>query len=848
MRKYIGVVEIVNDFYNFRPLYMFQDGTLSKLSEDEIRELLPKSEKRNIWFAYDRYDDGYMRAHFNEDIPVVFEFSLEELEINSRRDGTINPTGYKVNVADFLEKGSIQELDSIGIYRLLGEYDINNTPGTIELDAYGLEAGLKVFIRDTKKNLYMGPYEVAKRALDQTYIAASELKDKKYVLSGFSPNACTVIDISIRGEVFYYLLPNEGAAKQYVDLSDDRVLFEAFKDSISSQIVGDGTVDITDIKKLEALFKESPFITLEDKDLGKKRLQRVVDYLSQLSETEDALKYISEIIGNSFGEIVKKYQDTEAFDGIITAIIEHNPDLLTGVTEYRVVKERIGILEEQERNLNNIVESLNLELEDHKSKESQNYDNESALLDQELYEKKDELQQLINEIQIKKGLLAQYETLEDIQEEISFLKEQQKRLEKGNDNLSSNLEGTAKALEERITGEYVDGLIMNRLQTAMYDYNRQKEQDYLHEKCKAFCEIQPEKATEDLVDYLCQLIMSVRPQYDKNTIINIFICLAQNFLTIFSGEPGGGKTSICNIIGQVLGLRMFGNGNERYIPVSVERGWTSKRDFIGYYNPITKQYNKNNKLVFEALQIMDIEKKNNIKDYPLIVLLDEANLSPMEYYWADFMNLCDDIRGISTINIGEDMVLELPETLRFFATINNDHTTEILSPRLVDRAAIITLPRVTNINVNNDDINIEQIHPVSWDSLTHTFGYSINESMEKTAEVSMILKEVFNHLKENNIDISPRVEKSINKYCAVGKRVFEKNSDESKRNPDIIALDYAVLQKILPKVNGFGDEYREWLKGLQKICNERFLVLSSSRIEEILKKGDNNMKYYQFFA
>ncbi len=34
-----------------------------------------------------------------------------------------------------------------------------------------------------------------------------------------------------------------------------------------------------------------------------------------------------------------------------------------------------------------------------------------------------------------------------------------------------------------------------------------------------------------------------------------------------------------------------------------------------------------------------------------MILLDEANLSPMEYYWADFMNICDDIDYTSIINL-----------------------------------------------------------------------------------------------------------------------------------------------------------------------------------------------------
>ena len=28
----------------------------------------------------------------------------------------------------------------------------------------------------------------------------------------------------------------------------------------------------------------------------------------------------------------------------------------------------------------------------------------------------------------------------------------------------------------------------------------------------------------------------------------------------------------------------------RYVPVSVEKGWTSKRDLIGYYNPLTRRF------------------------------------------------------------------------------------------------------------------------------------------------------------------------------------------------------------------------------------------------------------------
>ena len=56
---------------------------------------------------------------------------------------------------------------------------------------------------------------------------------------------------------------------------------------------------------------------------------------------------------------------------------------------------------------------------------------------------------------------------------------------------------------------------------------------------------------DDLIDYIVDYV-SAKRDYSRNDIINIFTCVTQNFLTVFSGEPGTGKTSMCNIIGLSL--------------------------------------------------------------------------------------------------------------------------------------------------------------------------------------------------------------------------------------------------------------------------------------------------------
>ena len=83
------------------------------------------------------------------------------------------------------------------------------------------------------------------------------------------------------------------------------------------------------------------------------------------------------------------------------------------------------------------------------------------------------------------------------------------------------------------------------------------------------------------------------------------------------------------------------------------------------------------------------------------------------------------------------------------------------------------------------------------------------------------------------------------KYCASGVELFER--DTMGRSAETIALDYAISQKLLPKISGFGDEYLAWLDSLVKICAEESFGQSEQIIKDIITRGNAEMKYYQFF-
>ena len=247
-------------------------------------------------------------------------------------------------------------------------------------------------------------------------------------------------------------------------------------------------------------------------------------------------------------------------------------------------------------------------------------------------------------------------------------------------------------------------------------------------------------------------------------------------------------------------------------------------------------------VLYDGLRLLDAEGERS--RYPYIVLLDEANLSPIEYYWADFMNVCDSDSRFSKITLGNDIQLKIPPTLRFVATINNDDTTERLSPRLIDRATLIRLPDVPYKKIEDEDLtDTSFVNPVEWSALQAVFAP--DTSLELDAMPSEIYKDICILFRENmKLSVSPRVDHAIRRYWTAAKNLFE---SESGNDTTIIALDYAVAQKLIPKINGNGKAYSEFLSKFQELCEKSNLEKSRRLLTSIIKRGETSMGYYQYF-
>ncbi len=877
MGTFIGKIKIRNySFVNIIPLCEVVHNDIHFLTTFDRKEILPESEKGdiNLYFndirkkPYDYFADGSYQ---------VIDFELDDLEDNINQYGERNQTGYKAELDTLFAENRIRDLDSLNYYYKLTESQlINNyqTSPIVKVNDSNVFRGLKVVIcltGDKFKQTVLGPFTIEMNDTDRSYYINTGLQKQKYIIWGYEYKE-TVINHTITlgrfdDEQQQFIEINESVCKKVpIDFLPTQQIISEFKRTISSEHFIDGKLDLSNVQEVIDDYEGSAFMGPE---IPEEVREQRYDKLKDLMLDEDKLDKTFQFVAECIPDLLEKYPNEYA---ILMDKLASDQSFLEKIPRYQKLSVIIRDKEAERDSLLQNVKSLDEEvkaLEEKKVDIPKQHEYAESLLDgyeDEIQQKKDEISRLDDELKETSKTLKTVIDLANAQQELEKVQKQYEVLrnsyiyqEKDFENLKDRIDTFFRNRTENAMHIAYDGLLANRmLQNAADWENNQKKDDYDSRLSAVKSLSISQKKGEELKEYLIERIRTIRPNYKYNTVTNILICYAQSFLTVFSGEPGTGKTSICKILGSTFGLRdikaslgMTGQDTfnpNRFINIPVERGWTSKRDFVGYFNPLTKTFDKNNRQLFDCLNILDREAKGNSTDLPFIILLDEANLSPMEYYWADFMSVCDDVTGKDNrINLGNDYSYAIPENLRFVATINNDHTTESLSPRLVDRAWVIKLPKVAPSMKTDSDYFNESFERISWSEFQKVFAAPITDEDDllKAGEVKDIYDSIKKRFSEINVSVSQRTDNAIRKYWATAQKLF---ISEDGYDPAIDALDYAVSQKILPHIDGSGEEYSKALSAIASYCQEKNMRMSAEILNDIISKGNDTMFYYQFFA
>jgi energy-coupling factor transporter ATP-binding protein EcfA2 len=863
MGRYIGEIKIKDNnnsyFVNFFPAYEITGGKLEYLNTERLRRLLPESQFQNINLgsssASFRLDE-----HFADGDDIVIEFDQNDLLENRRSDGMRYQTAWKLDMARDIH---YERMEEAGYYYVLdpsmleGSY---RSDAMVSIVSYDVNEGMKVLIPDENSpELLTGPFEVKYSEENDSLYILPNAAGRKYIFTGFSyPGGWKHYVQRLEMEDVtrsYIRIDIPGVKKAYVDVITEQALLEQFKEMMQRKSYQVNRIDLSRVENLLDTYERSLLTGVNlTPQIAQSRMAKLRDLFNAEINYSRAFQSLSSV----FSSTLSRFKNEPEYEQMLSGLA-NDPAFTRNLSSFDAFNKKekemhiqIHALEQKRDSLQALIEKLE------KSKPQEQIER----MEKELSDLQSAIASAQKVLDEKNRTAYIHQTLAELEAREEWLQKQIESKERKSEQLDTQIEtlesrvdeilreSTSKAMEISL-----DNLLSNRMLVQAAKLEHEQETERYVSAARALKGLEHSYLhNEDLIAYLVRSVQKLRPNYSRNMIINIMICLSSSFLTIFSGEPGSGKSSICKICAGVLGLNEPGEilqndksiaGAKRFVHVAVERGWTSRRDFIGYYNSLTRTFDKSNKDVFDLLAELDQESRQLSlqSDLPALILLDDANLSSMEYYWADFMTMTEpgSVRG--NISLGDEYSFQIPKNLRFAATINTDHTTEPLSQRLLDRAMVISLP---DLRISFDTpLSLRDISSqlITETQLAEVFTDKLSEPDPKTAE---LLENILARMKKDGIKVSTRSEIAINSYLCSALPWFEEDIDTGASGAQQ-ALDYAIAQKVLPQISGSGEPYRNALEDLADFFEQNKLYACEKTLRGIIASGDENMQYYQYF-
>lgn len=339
-------------------------------------------------------------------------------------------------------------------------------------------------------------------------------------------------------------------------------------------------------------------------------------------------------------------------------------------------------------------------------------------------------------------------------------------------------------------------------------------------KPKANADVLKEKdiSVKELTSHIHSYIQNKGFLYSPDEVRNLFLSLKAKPFVILSGISGTGKTKMVQWFAESVGANEE-NGQLAIIPVRPD--WNDGSDLLGYVD--IKGEFKEGPLTKVIRQATD-----NLDD-PYFVLLDEMNLARVEHYFSDILSIMESRRWkdgklitsplLSKDVTGYDKDLYLLSNVYVIGTVNMDETTHPFSKKVLDRANTIEFNRVELSNFSFlEELEESEPIPISNQLLESKYLHLkdvYKEYEDIVKKTTTVLEEINKELKIANAHVGYRVRDEICFYLAYNESAELMGFEQ--------ALDYCILQKILPRISGSDNRIETLLKGLYRIFTQREL-------------------------
>ena len=311
----------------------------------------------------------------------------------------------------------------------------------------------------------------------------------------------------------------------------------------------------------------------------------------------------------------------------------------------------------------------------------------------------------------------------------------------------------------------------------------------------------------ELVEYFRNFAASELKLYYQSDLIKLFIAsLASTKLVILQGISGTGKTSLAYAWGKFL--------KHDSCVASVQPSWRDRTELFGYFNEFTKKFNESEVLkeIYLAGYTDDI----------YTVILDEMNISRVEYYFAEMLSILE-------MPSEDEWIVELvpsawktdPKHLFggklkispnvwYIGTINNDDSTFMVTDKVYDRAMPI------DINDKGQVFEPVQTSPmdINYSYLRKLFDSAMNENQISDEALDKIEKMDDYVIQHFRIAFGNRIVAHMKKFVPVYVACGGTEMD---------GIDYFIARKILRKFEQLNISYiRDEIDGFVKFLDQTF--------------------------
>lgn len=316
--------------------------------------------------------------------------------------------------------------------------------------------------------------------------------------------------------------------------------------------------------------------------------------------------------------------------------------------------------------------------------------------------------------------------------------------------------------------------------------------------------------------------------FDISYIRTFLAGLGTSHFMILEGLSGTGKSSLPRYFAK------FVNAKVTFLPIQAT--YRDKTSLLGYFNDFSRTYN-------ETDFLLNLYEAGYNRDQINIFVLDEMNISRVEYYFADFLSVLEypvpdwKIRimqlpygFVSPTRLIEGN-LHIEENCYFIGTANKDDSTFSIADKVYDRSITFDFERKNEPFEVKEDVSSINLSSSKLSSLYK----EASENMEN--QVSKIDLDKFNAITDYIYDefdiafgnrILNQIEKIVPIYIGLGGTKEE-------------IIDFMLTRKVLCKIEGrFEDFVKPALKNLVNLIEKTYgkdgLPNSISYIYRLIKK------------